>query len=308
MDATSPDAAEVYLEPTTKKRTETVKDDTPVVEFNAESVTVLVEETPTKVQRTTGFFGAISSFASGISVAGQSVVEQAKGVGKVVQKSLEENPILGNFNRMQQEFIQEKQANIRGPGVAPWVAMANEDEIKTQILELSKDKRNFTREPPAGASFEFDLPSAMPVATVLMREDPHLNELRFELVPKVVSETAFWRNYFYRISLIKQSSELSAESQDGNTSRMTEADRDDVSVASNLDLMDGSVVGDSDAHEHCPVGLPPVNPQDGAGTDKKSDDWEQELQQTLDSYELVDGEVGDNDLELELGEDNRKSV
>ena len=42
------------------------------------------------------------------------------------------------------------------------------------------------------------------------------------------------------------------------SARLTDADRDDVSVASNLDLMDGSVVGDSDTHaeEHCPVGLP----------------------------------------------------
>ena len=35
--------------------------------------------------------GVISNLASGITVASQNVVEQAKGVGKVVQKSLEEN-------------------------------------------------------------------------------------------------------------------------------------------------------------------------------------------------------------------------
>jgi hypothetical protein len=40
--------------------------------------------------------------------------------------------------------------------------------------------------------------------------------------------------------------------------------------------------------------------------EKKADDaWEQELQQTLDSYEVVDGDVGDNELDLELGDDRK---
>ncbi|CAG8742911.1 14698_t:CDS:2, partial [Acaulospora morrowiae] len=34
--------------------------------------------------------------------------------------------------------------------------------------------------------------------------DPRLNRMRFELVPAVVSEPTFWKNYFYRVSLIKQ--------------------------------------------------------------------------------------------------------
>ena len=44
---------------------------------------------------------------------------------------------------MQQEFIQEKQAGERGPGVAPWIGMANEDGIRTQILQLSSVKHIF---------------------------------------------------------------------------------------------------------------------------------------------------------------------
>ena len=31
--------------------------------------------------------------------------------------------------------------------------------------------------------------------------------MRFQLVPKVTKEVDFWKNYFYRISLIKQSAE-----------------------------------------------------------------------------------------------------
>lgn len=52
-----------------------------------------------------------------------------------------------------------------------------------------QEKRNFTREPPAGANFEFDLATAMPVITILMKEDPNLDKLRFELVPKVYANS-----------------------------------------------------------------------------------------------------------------------
>lgn len=38
---------------------------------------------------------------------------------------------------MQNEFIQEKQAQERGPGVAPWVGSNDEEELKMQILTLS---------------------------------------------------------------------------------------------------------------------------------------------------------------------------
>ena len=32
--------------------------------------------------------------------------------------------------------------------------------------------------------------------------------MRYELVPKKVKEDEFWRNYFYRVGLVKQSFEL----------------------------------------------------------------------------------------------------
>ena len=43
-------------------------------------------------------------------------------------------------------------------------------------------------------------------------------------------------------------------------------DSEDISIASNLDLMDGSVVGDSDAHpeEHHPVDISPCPPSAGS--------------------------------------------
>ena len=74
-----------------------------------------------------------------------------------------------------------------------------------------QDKRNFLRDPPPGSrNFDFNYEAMYPVAMATLQEDDRLREMRFQLVPKQVTEEHFWRNYFYRVSLIRQSSELSA--------------------------------------------------------------------------------------------------
>ena len=45
------------------------------------------------------------------------------------------------------------------------------------------------------------------MALALLEVDSSLKEMRFQLVPKVSKEEDFWRNYFYRVSLLKQNAE-----------------------------------------------------------------------------------------------------
>ena len=45
---------------------------------------------------------------------------------------------------------------------------------------------------------------------------------RYELVPKKVKEDEFWRNYFYRVSLIKQSFDLKDFEANSNTTNQPE--------------------------------------------------------------------------------------
>ncbi len=45
-------------------------------------------------------------------------------------------------------------------------------------------------------------------SVLYVQEDPRLERMRYELVPKKVKEDEFWRNYFYRVGLVKQSFEL----------------------------------------------------------------------------------------------------
>lgn len=56
--------------------------------------------------------------------------------------------------------------------------------------------------------FHFDFDQMYAVALVMLQEDELLSQMRFALVPKLVKEEVFWRNYFYCVSLIKQSAPL----------------------------------------------------------------------------------------------------
>ncbi|XP_052868081.1 synapse-associated protein of 47 kDa isoform X1 [Anopheles cruzii] len=122
-------------------------------------------------------------------------------------KHLKDNSILGEFSKEQEAFIKNQQGGS-GAGACPWVGHANEAKIKEEILSLSADRRNFVRAPPAGVEFDFDYDSSYPVALAIMNDDKELEKMRFELVPKIITEESFWRNYFYRVSLICQAAEL----------------------------------------------------------------------------------------------------
>lgn len=48
-----------------------------------------------------------------------------------------------------------------------------------------QDRRNFVRSPPAGVQFEFDYETMYPVALATLVEDSNLQQMRFDLVPKM---------------------------------------------------------------------------------------------------------------------------
>eukprot|EP00092_Neocalanus_flemingeri_P022382 GFUD01024275.1.p1 GENE.GFUD01024275.1~~GFUD01024275.1.p1 ORF type:complete len:319 (-),score=100.63 GFUD01024275.1:304-1260(-) len=119
-------------------------------------------------------------------------------------------PMLVEFNQEQKEFIKNKEKKEMPS--APWTGFQNEDELKTKILELSEDKRNFLRAQPTGVKFDFETLAIASHAEVLLEADPRLQKMRYELVPKKVEEEKFWSNYFYRVGLVKQSFEVSNSS------------------------------------------------------------------------------------------------
>uniref|UniRef100_A0A4W3JSR7 Synapse-associated protein 1-like n=1 Tax=Callorhinchus milii TaxID=7868 RepID=A0A4W3JSR7_CALMI len=151
------------------------------------------------------------------SSATKKVSESVRGTAQTIKKSVEERKIddlfnktiIGDFKKEQEKFVKEKKSKKSGSTLPPWAGYIEEESIRQQILSLSADRRNFLRDPPAGVQFNFEFDRIAPVAMVMLREDELLNKVRFDLVPKLVKEEQFWRNYFYRVSLIKQSAELS---------------------------------------------------------------------------------------------------
>jgi len=89
-----------------------------------------------------------------------------------------------DFTKEQQEFIKDHggKTNI---GDCPWIGCDDEEKVREEVLSLSEDKRNFVRSPPAGVEFAFDMESVFPVALALLKEDPRLNQMRFDIVPKL---------------------------------------------------------------------------------------------------------------------------
>lgn len=203
-----------------------------------------------------------------VKSASEKVVEAAQSGAKLIEQA----PMLSDFNKEQEEFIKTNKKT--GPIKPPWVGFKDEEQLKEQILQLSKDKRNFLRAPPAGAQFEFDYQLAQPVALAVLEHDPNLTDMRFQLVPKVTKEVDFWRNYFYRISLIKQSAEPLDEPEVESTEKAinNETENFEEDFAS-----------------------------EEVGT--KSEDlpqWEKELQDELQEYEVVEEEESNGEWEKEL--------
>lgn len=135
-----------------------------------------------------------------------------------------EGGILGEFHKEQTNFIND-QIKPLASTQPPWVGYRNEDLLKEQCLNLSSDRRYFLRSPPAGNDFKFDYSVCYPIAESIMREDTRLEQLRYELVPKFISEKHFWRNYFYRVGLIFQANEaetISSSEEEHNADQRKE--------------------------------------------------------------------------------------
>ncbi|GFU42196.1 synapse-associated protein 1 [Nephila pilipes] len=262
---------------------------------------------------------SIGSFLYGIAnKTSRTLTETAKQL----KTTVEENSILGDFNKEQEAFVTSKNADAKNECPAPWVGTDEEENVKQQILSLSADRRNFLRSPPTGVMFDFNFDTMYPVAKTMLKEDPALENMRFEIVPKLINEENFWRNYFYRVQLVKNSSRLSKMAQQKNSSGDSSASSEKSSSNDSikgLDKTTADVGPDSDAtdspnHEFVSDSfqLNQVSEEDikqgmkmlGV-TDKSSreDDWEKEMQQELQEYEVVaEGNDEDQDWENEINE------
>ncbi|KAI5609186.1 synapse-associated protein 1 [Silurus asotus] len=282
------------------------------------------------LQQAKGLSGYILNFASS---ATKKITESVAETASTIKKSVEggnidgiiDKTILGDFQKEQEKFVQEKNAKKTDTAVPPWVGYSEEETIQQQILALSADKRNFLRDPPAGVQFHFDVEQMYPVALVMLQEDELLNRMRFDLVPKHVKEEVFWRNYFYRVSLIRQSAQLTAlaaqqqaaerrdddknggdpESDNTTESRRPKTPPTTINTKpksnqhheeEEISTSPGVSEFVSDAFDSCNINQEDLRKEmEQLVLDKKNEDgeledasdWERELQQELQEYEVV---------------------
>jgi len=90
----------------------------------------------------------------------------------------------------------------------PWSDEIDEDTVKNAIVALSMDNRNFLISPASEEDFNFNLNDNIHYAVNLLKFDKRLETLRYNIVPKQIKEDEFWKNYFYRISLIKSGHDI----------------------------------------------------------------------------------------------------
>ena len=90
----------------------------------------------------------------------------------------------------------------------PASTAALEKELQSKILKLSLDRRTFLAPAPDSSAFSFPFDSAWPLAQYALRLDPKLDRARFLLVPRKLTEEVFWRNYFYRVEMIRRTAKV----------------------------------------------------------------------------------------------------
>ncbi|CAO3620438.1 unnamed protein product [Cunninghamella echinulata] len=143
-----------------------------------------------------------------------------------------------------QNFIKTKSSEEKKPQselVLPWAGYdVYEKELKRRILEITKDQRHFTIPPPEDTTFEFDLKAYSQSARAILEVDQELSKMRFLLVPKQVDEVSFWRNYFYRVTTVKQ-----AVLSEAPKNEPTEKEKDEILFDFTIDSDD-----DNDDTEH----------------------------------------------------------
>jgi len=248
-----------------------------------------------------------SSFLSNIS---NMVGKVANNAGTVIKDKVSGTSMIAEFNKEQEEFIKNKGPDCEN-GLPPWIGYQEEEALKNKILSLSKDKRNFVRAPPSGVTFEFEYSNVSAVAMALLQEDPELEKMRYELVPKQVKEEEFWRNYFYRVNLIKQSFDLkdleSSQTANGvkpsakETVKEISNNDEDVNNLPSQDHDDDEFVSDSYQASSADIDEVNASMKTLGVKGKENADLEAELEGELNEFEMVSSKADEdsNDPEWE---------
>jgi outer membrane lipoprotein-sorting protein len=78
--------------------------------------------------------------------------------------------------------------------------------VKKEVFAVAKDRNGLIMcDAQLEYVFDFKLDDYVFVACMMLKYDKNLSDVRENIVPNLVSEDEFWRNYFYLIELSKKS-------------------------------------------------------------------------------------------------------
>ncbi|VDD82599.1 unnamed protein product [Mesocestoides corti] len=161
-----------------------------------------------------------------IMKSSSKIAGELKNSAKQLSKAITTSAPFAEFKRIQSEFVAAKTETAASATPEAFLSNKSTDasdpgrirRIKEQVMHLSLDEQNFLRPPPLNSAFQWSqerADQAMPIAMALLKEDANLAAMRFRLVPRRLKEDDFWRNYFYRISLVQQNENLTEEATTG---------------------------------------------------------------------------------------------
>ena len=271
---------------------------------------------------------AQSSIAtSSLSSLAEQAMKSAEEVAENVKASAEE--LAENVKSTAEGVVQSAQENARAAEEAmttaapaqasafvyPWEPRTRfSKEIRERVLRLPEENNTFLVPPPAEVNFAFDFDVNADAAIRMLEADPKLEKKRFELVPRQLDENTFWRNYFYRVELIKRSygadEELAQKEKEQGPVEEAEQEAQEAEVYKG-DEVDAKLLDDDDSLEFDNANLA-FESKKGQKETKRGDSrpgelsWEDELEAEVDSEnfdmlnddELLDeGDADDSDLE-----------
>ena len=77
--------------------------------------------------------------------------------------------------------------------------------MRRQIFALANDEDVLlAEEEEFEYEFSFNIDHYVVLAQIMLKIDENLNSKRHELVPELIGEDEFWRNYFYRVEYLKK--------------------------------------------------------------------------------------------------------
>ncbi|KAM9978624.1 hypothetical protein ACTFIY_012372 [Dictyostelium cf. discoideum] len=181
----------------------------------------------------------------------------------------------------------------------PWMDFQLEDkskqtEIREKLLDVKMSRSTFLQSPPIDADYfqEFD-DYLVKIATVSLKYDPILQKIRFHFVPKLISEEQFWKNWYYRITLLKKQYNITTSTNDIKPNKDEKEDNNNNNINNNNNNSNSNN-NNNNNNNSANKELSPSQDETDIGK------WEKELQSELDNFDINDVVDDEGNIDFSL--------